>query len=96
MSTSPLSYVCLDASDDSIEREILGADYRVRMLGAKSASDLPDDVLAAADVVAVWHTIVVDEPLIARLKRARVIVRMGVGYDTVSYTHLTLPTICSV
>ena len=41
------------------------------------------DALGSADVVAVWHTITVDAPLLRRMRRCRAIVRMGVGYDNV-------------
>lgn len=80
----PGVYVCLDASDGSVEREVLAAcGCDVRMLGATSAAQLRDGDLEAADVVAVWHTIEVDAALLRRLKRCRLVVRMGVGYDNV-------------
>jgi C-terminal binding protein len=76
-------YVCLDAHDDAIENEVLSEVARVKMLGAKSASELSDSDLSEASVVAVWHTIWIDQPLLARLPRCVAIVRMGVGYDNV-------------
>ena len=77
-------YVCLDASDGTVESGILEDVCDVRMLGATSAGELDDGDLAAADVVAVWHTIEVDDALVQRLKPGcRLIVRMGVGYDNV-------------
>ena len=76
-------YICLDATDGNVEREVLSAACEVRMLGAKCVSDLNDSDLEAADVVAVWHTIWLDEALLGRLKRCRAIIRMGVGYDNV-------------
>ena len=76
-------YICLDSSDDVIEQEVLGGVAQVQMLGATSASELDDEVLKEAEVVAVWHTIRVDAALLARLPRCRAVVRMGVGYDNV-------------
>ena len=76
-------YICLDATDGNVEREVLSATCEVRMLGAKCVSDLKDSDLEAADVVAVWHTICLDEALLGRLKRCRAVIRMGVGYDNV-------------
>ncbi|KOO52925.1 c-terminal binding protein [Chrysochromulina tobinii] len=76
-------YVCLDAHDDAIENEVLSEVARVKMLGAKSASELSDSDLSEASVVAVWHTIWIDQLLLARLPRCVAIVRMGVGYDNV-------------
>ena len=83
---SDLLYICLDATDASVENEVLAGHCEVRMLGATSAAELKDSDLAAADVVAVWHTIWLDEALFARLKKCRAIIRMGVGYDNVD-TH---------
>jgi lactate dehydrogenase-like 2-hydroxyacid dehydrogenase len=76
-------YVCLDAHDDAIENEVLSEVARVKMLAAKSESELSDSDLSEASVVAVWHTIWIDQPLLARLPRCVAIVRMGVGYDNV-------------
>ena len=76
-------YICLDATDGDVKREVLSTACEVRMLGAKCVSDLNDSDLEAADVVAVWHTIWLDEALLGRLKRCRAIIRMGVGYDNV-------------
>ena len=68
---SSWTYVCLDSLDDEIENEILGKDRLcvVKMLGAKSAADLDDNILKEADVVAVWHTIYLDASLLGRLKK---------------------------
>jgi C-terminal binding protein len=76
-------YICLDATDGGVERDVLAETARVRMLGAKSAAELKDEDLSEALVVAVWHTIRVDEVLLQRLVRCVAIVRMGVGYDNV-------------
>ncbi len=81
-----LSYVCLDGTEDDVEREVLHGVCSVQMLGLTretSRDEFPRDVLAAADVVAVWHTIAVDAALLGLLERCRVIVRMGVGYNNV-------------
>ena len=39
------------------------------MLGATCAEELDDNVLKEADVVAVWHTIVLDACLLKRLAK---------------------------
>ena len=67
-------YVALDAHDDSIEREVLGAEWDVRMLDAKGSDDSKlaegagetAELLERADVVAVWHTVVVGAALLRR------------------------------
>ena len=58
------------------------AGCQVSCYSAKTVADIPDDVAEAA-VVGVWHTIWLDAALLSRLKSAKCIVRMGVGYDNV-------------
>lgn len=43
---------------------------------------IPDEVIAAHAII-LWHGPKIDEALIARLKNCRVIIRNGVGFDTV-------------
>ena len=79
-------YICLDATDDAVESQVLAGAARVKMLGATSAAELVATAandLAEATVIAVWHTIRVDEALLSRFTGCRAIVRMGVGYDNV-------------
>ena len=77
-------YVCLDATDASIERECLGG-WEIHMLGAKTTEEVGQhaELLARADVIAVWHTIWLDEPMMRLFSGAKLVVRMGVGYDNV-------------
>ena len=64
-------YICLDASDGKIETEILSKKgfCAVKMLGATSSSDLDKNMLREADVVAVWHTIQLDDRLLGQFKK---------------------------
>lgn len=64
-------YICLDASDGDIEKEILEENEfcKVKMLGAKSYKELDEKDLKEADVVAVWHTINLDHSLLIRLSK---------------------------
>ena len=64
-------YICLDTRDDQIEQDILGENgfCKIKMLGATCAEELDDNVLKEADVVAVWHTIVLDACLLKRLAK---------------------------
>ena len=62
-----MSYVCIDGTDGSVEESIIGSNgFRVTMLGATAATDLSkEDALRTADVVALWHTVVLDERTLA-------------------------------
>ena len=72
-------YVCLDASDGTIETEILSKNdfCTVKMLGATSSSDLDKNMLREADVVAVWHTIQLDDRLLGQFKKPPKVEKMG-------------------
>jgi C-terminal binding protein len=70
-------FVSLDGTEVELEDSLLGAVCEVKCLGAQTSADLPDDVLARADIIAVWHTIWVDEELVKKITNAKVIVRMG-------------------
>lgn len=75
-------WCCLDATEIELEADGLKNIARTECFSAKTQDDIPDRV-SEAEVVAVWHTIWLDEKLLKRLKKARAIVRMGVGYDNV-------------
>ena len=76
-----MKYVCLDSSADDIECEILGDGYNVKMLGASATSPPSEADFCDADVVAVWHTIRVDEALLLKMPNARAIVRWVIAPD---------------
>ncbi len=89
MEPAPLTVVVLDKTDVSIEQRVLTALLAPRAvavtgLGLKTQAEaLACPALPAADIAMVWHTLTVDGALLARLPRARALVRVGVGYDNV-------------
>jgi hypothetical protein len=84
--TGPL-IVILDKSDAGVEatalsRAIPGA--RVQALDLRSqGAAMAHPALPLADAVMMWHTLTLDAALVARLPCARVLVRVGVGYDNI-------------
>ncbi len=69
-------------SDDGlIERSAAGADVRWDILRAGTLSEIPAEALAACDAVVAWHEVDIDRAFVAALKRCRIIVRAGVGFD---------------
>ncbi len=66
------------------EREILGDIADVITLDAASEADLIGKV-EEADALMMYHNIAITRDTISRLKRCKVIVRCGVGYDNVDY-----------
>jgi len=65
-----------------IEEEALRGVAAVECLGARSEADL-DDRFEAADGLIVFHEITISAASLERLKRCRVLVRCGVGFDNV-------------
>ena len=83
----PPLLVILDKCDVAIETAALARAMpgcRVVALDLRTQdAALAHPLLPQADAVMVWHTLLVDTALIARMPRARVIVRVGVGYDNI-------------
>lgn len=69
------------ADDAEIERRTAGSDVDWDIHRARTMADLPPEVLASCDAIVSWHEIKVDRAFIAALKRCRIVVRAGVGFD---------------
>lgn len=67
-----------------IEQQILEGIAQVRALNADSEAELQDRI-EEADAIMMYHFITLSGKTIRRLKRCRLIVRCGVGYDNVDY-----------
>ena len=71
------------SDDATVERQTGGKEacwhvFRERGDGWRA---IPADLIANADALVVWHETAIDRPLIDRLKRCKVIVRVGAGFD---------------
>ncbi len=64
------------------ERRVLDGHAEVRALNARSQTELNGQI-EDADAVMIYHYLRLDRELIGRLKRCRIIVRPGVGYDNI-------------
>lgn len=77
-----MKFAILDSFRDAeLEREICKGNEFI-LYEARDEDDLPDEI-AELDGCLVWHYITVTEKTMRRLKNCKVIVRIGVGYDTV-------------
>ena len=69
--------------DATIERQMGGADAHWHVF--RECGDgwraIPEKMIANADAIVVWHEVGIDPPFIESLKRCKVIVRAGVGFD---------------
>ena len=66
------------------EREVLGDIADLTMLNASSEADLAGKI-EDADAIMLYHNIIISRDTISRLKKCKLIVRCGVGYDNVDY-----------
>lgn len=69
------------ADNGTIERQTSGTDVEWTIVREHTPDGLPPDALANCDAMVVWHEMKVDRALVERLKRCRIIVRAGVGFD---------------
>jgi D-3-phosphoglycerate dehydrogenase len=67
-----------------IERAVLGEGVSIECLNTEDEAEFPDSIEEEADALLVWHARIT-EKTIRRLKKCRVIVRYGVGYDNVDF-----------
>jgi phosphoglycerate dehydrogenase-like enzyme len=66
-----------------IEKKIFGNKYSIKTCNAKKTSDISDSLLASADGVLAFDTLKFDKKTLKKLKKCKVLVRVGVGFDNV-------------
>lgn len=69
------------ADDGGIERATAGSGFHFDILREWEPARIPAELFADADALLVWHEMPIDRELISHLKRCRIIVRAGVGFD---------------
>jgi phosphoglycerate dehydrogenase-like enzyme len=69
------------ADDGVIERETAGGDVDWDIRRVHSRAELSDESLGACDALVAWHEMKIDAAFVSTLKRCRIIVRAGVGFD---------------
>jgi len=74
------------ASDADIERQIIGDAGEVIQFNAKNEDELPNSI-EGLDGAMVWHYINVSQKTLDKLKKCKVLVRIGVGYDSVDFRY---------
>lgn len=77
-----LIFEIIDPPPD-IEKNILGSIANVNLRKTKDISKVPDKVWNNCDAILAWHKLKYDKNIISKLKKCKVIVRVGVGYDNV-------------
>ncbi len=69
------------ADDGVIERQTAGGDVDWDIRRAHSLDELSDESLGACDALVAWHEMKIDAAFVSTLRRCRIIVRAGVGFD---------------
>lgn len=70
-----------------IEREVFGSAAKIFIGEAEKAGDVPDELWYSCDAILAWDKIEYDSSLLSKLKRCKVIVRVGVGYDNIDLSE---------
>jgi phosphoglycerate dehydrogenase-like enzyme len=80
----PFHVLTPDAQYDDggvLEQEIAGGAAKLEIYKERVGSSIPEESWRRCDGLLVWHERKIDEDIIRRLDRCRIIVRAGVGFD---------------
>ena len=69
--------------DGVIERRTAGGDVEWDIRRCRTIDEIPAQSLAECDGVVVWHEMKIDAAFVSALRRCRIIVRAGVGFDSI-------------
>jgi lactate dehydrogenase-like 2-hydroxyacid dehydrogenase len=69
--------------DASIEQAILEPVARVEMFKAGHATEVPLELWRSCDAIMLWHVLPMEGRILDEMKRCKLIVRAGVGYDSI-------------
>jgi phosphoglycerate dehydrogenase-like enzyme len=87
----------LDESDAAVERAVIGDAASVKRFLCSSDADFNDEI-CGADALIVWHNTPITAAGLSRLRNCKVLVRNGVGFDSVDIDaarNLGIP-VCNV
>ena len=66
-----------------VEQDVLGSDVEIVIGEATDHKQIPDEIWMNCDGILAWDVIDYNAELIAKLRKCKVIVRVGVGFDNV-------------
>lgn len=70
--------------DAVVERQVAGKEVEFLIHRTRDPDAIPLEHWAACDALLVWHEMQIDQTLIEKAKKCRVIVRAGVGYNQIN------------
>ena len=77
----------------SLEKKILGKNYKITLTNPKTFKKLSDNFLKKVDGIMIGHHVKLNKDIIKKLKNCKVIVRYGVGFDSVDIIQASLQQI---
>ena len=69
--------------ESKIEKKIFGKRAKIITACATSSDDIKDSDWSSINALLLFDTLTIDKNIIAKLKKCKIIVRIGVGYDNV-------------
>jgi phosphoglycerate dehydrogenase-like enzyme len=72
------------AGEPAIEAQVFGPRAKLSVYRQRETSAISDAVWRSCDAIVCYHEVELDEALVGRLERCRLIVRAGVGYDQIA------------
>tara|TARA_B100001029_G_scaffold179773_1_gene190916 strand:+ start:3216 stop:4205 length:990 start_codon:yes stop_codon:yes gene_type:complete len=66
-----------------IEKKVFGKKYFITICNAKKKTDISDSLLSSANGILAFDTLDFDKKFLKKLKKCKVLVRVGVGYDNI-------------
>ena len=66
-----------------IEQKIFGKNIEIEVHRCERAEEIPDSSWENCDAILAWHDISITSETISKLKKCRIIVRCGIGYDRI-------------
>ena len=66
-----------------VEQVELGPDFKIILGQTSDASKISDKIWGDADAIIAWHDIQINAEVVKKLKKCKIIVRCGVGFDSV-------------
>ncbi|MFO1057115.1 MAG: C-terminal binding protein [Dongiaceae bacterium] len=67
-----------------LEEQVFAGSVRLATYRAHLADEIPERIWGECEGMLAWHNIQIDETLIPRLSRCRIIVRVGAGFDNMA------------
>ena len=73
--------------ETNIEEKIFGKNYTIASVNNNSKNKVPEKLWRSYHGILVWHHCKIDKEIIDKLENCKVIVRIGVGFDSIDLLY---------